>query len=100
MKLLALVAELNDITARLVAAADAGCVSAMRGPALAELTAELVMSANQLASVTIHATGHLHVSGELSALGFISTKSWLINTIGLGDREADVALSLATSMHT
>ena len=91
---------LTDAAVDLAGAAAAGKVAAVRGPALVELTAGLWAALSLVTSVTTHATGHLHVSGELSASGFISTKSWLSNAVGLGNRDAKVALGRARSMHT
>ena len=96
----AMLVALTDAAVDLAGAAGAGKVAAVRGPALVELTAGLWAALSMVTSVTTHATGHLHFSGELSSSGFISTKSWLSNAIGLGDREARAALGRARSMHT
>ena len=96
----AMLVALTDAAVDLAAAAGAGKVAEVRGPALVELTAGLWAALSMVTSVTTHATSHLHVSGELSASGFISTKSWLSNAIGLGEHDAKAALGRATSMHT
>ena len=95
-----LLVELSDVTDRIAAQAAAGAVTAVRGPALVELTAGLWACADRVNAAATHATGELHSCGELRSAGFISTKQWLMNVVGLAERDAKMVVARSASMVT
>ncbi len=95
-----LVGELCDVLDRVAGQAGAGTITAVRGPALVELTAALWACVDRATAVAVHATGELHVCGELRAAGFVTTRAWLRRVVGLADRDAKAAVARAMSLRS
>ena len=93
-----LTSELVGVLDRLRAEAAAGTVTAVRGPALLDLTETLWACAESATALASHATGELHVTGEVHAAGYASTSQWLQRVVGLPARDARAALARARSL--
>ncbi len=92
--------ELRDVVDRLAAAAADGTMTAVRGDALVSLTQSLLASVDRAGAVATHATGLLHASGDLTTVGFVSTKRWLQQRAGLSERDAKALVARSRSMRS
>ncbi len=88
-----LAGELRDVLDRIAFEAGAGTITAVRGPSLVDLTTALWAASDRARAAAVHATGELNTSGELLAIGFVSTATWLKKVIRLSDSDARAAVA-------
>jgi hypothetical protein len=95
--LVAALAELTALSARLASLAAAGAWSAVDQVALSGLVADAVRASDLTQSAVTVGAGVLHRSGALVSEGYVSTTRWFENEVGASRTDAAAILARSSS---